>query len=636
MADDQLSSPKVAAHDIAVDIPHAAEARTPWDDIKDLAALHPALVLGRGSCPFCLEAESIFAGLGVPCKVMFDLSARPDWRTALEKNTKQKTVPYVFVTGEFVGGCDDTKALEKSGELRKRLQAAKAFPRDGAHSGAVSGGVHIPYASCDAPVVHRPLFYFPDLVDSWATRLTAGFVSAIAIVTIPLRNNTGIHYVTLGLLIDFCLRLVFGPGPSPLAGLARLIMGIVRYDRPPHLVQGFPKQFATFVGVCCATLGTVFYFIDLKGTRIFAAVIMAMLAFFAALECLLDFCAGCWAFGLAVQLGLLPRNLYTVGVSMKPEVNYCWHYANEHKRLHTPEQGRFSYGGSPTKIDLKYKLQDQEEHERFDWSPLRHAKVTHFNVCLGLMALAALWKYASLDAFGYGITTRVYEVVLGFAVVMYVTFTALYAVKAALYPSKVRKEWQCHVRGNAFAMWPITMVLLAFCIADLWDGGYTWGKVLFWIGAPLQLGLGFMRVSNLVSERMDQDSINAGLLMAPVGGFVASIVGPYLDAEHYTEACYLWFGFAVVTYLPLFTITLHQAMTGHNSDDRLRPLMWTWVAAPAAAALAWAALQAGAGGGRCGSACAGRVWEGAVLHGARSLFHLCVVAGQGLLGTVQV
>jgi glutaredoxin len=41
--------------------------------------------------------------------------------SALARMTGQRTVPNVFIGGAHIGGCDDTMALKKSGELRKML-----------------------------------------------------------------------------------------------------------------------------------------------------------------------------------------------------------------------------------------------------------------------------------------------------------------------------------------------------------------------------------------------------------------------------------------------------------------------------------------------------------------------------------
>ena len=41
----------------------------------------------------------------------------------LRNQTHHRTVPQVFIGDEFIGGFDDLKALEASGELDKKLQS---------------------------------------------------------------------------------------------------------------------------------------------------------------------------------------------------------------------------------------------------------------------------------------------------------------------------------------------------------------------------------------------------------------------------------------------------------------------------------------------------------------------------------
>ena len=55
----------------------------------------------------------------------------------LKKATGQRTVPYVWVAGKLLGGCDDTKALIASGEFDKLI--------GGEGGGGVGGG------SCQTP-----------------------------------------------------------------------------------------------------------------------------------------------------------------------------------------------------------------------------------------------------------------------------------------------------------------------------------------------------------------------------------------------------------------------------------------------------------------------------------------------------
>ena len=53
--------------------------------------------------------------------VEVDISADPAKRAWLVETTGKRTVPQVFIKGEPVGGSDDLHALDRSGELAKKL-----------------------------------------------------------------------------------------------------------------------------------------------------------------------------------------------------------------------------------------------------------------------------------------------------------------------------------------------------------------------------------------------------------------------------------------------------------------------------------------------------------------------------------
>lgn len=50
------------------------------------------------------------------------------------------------------------------------------------------------------------------------------------------------------------------------------------------------------------------------------------------------------------------------------------------------------------------------------------------------------------------------------------------------------------------------------------------------------------------------------------------------------------FGFALIMWIVLFAMTFQRAVTAANADDRQRPGMWMWVAAPAIACLAYTSI----------------------------------------------
>lgn len=68
--------------------------------------------------------------------------------------------------------------------------------------------------------------------------------------------------------------------------------------------------------------------------------------------------------------------------------------------------------------------------------------------------------------------------------------------------------------------------------------------------------------------------------MPVVGNLVAAIVAPLLAAD-YVEFAWLWWSFAFVMYFVLLTLTFNRVMFGGVLDDKLRPSLFLWFAAPA-------------------------------------------------------
>ncbi len=68
--------------------------------------------------------------------------------------------------------------------------------------------------------------------------------SVISLLAIIFRRDQGMHWAVLGLLVDFLIRLVAGPGPSVLTQLARLPLARMK----PQFTYGQPiwSQVALF------------------------------------------------------------------------------------------------------------------------------------------------------------------------------------------------------------------------------------------------------------------------------------------------------------------------------------------------------------------------------------------------------
>jgi glutaredoxin 3 len=67
-------------------------------------------------CPYCNKIKSFFKNKGLEFKEI-DVTNDDEARVALTNKTGLRTVPQVFVGDTFIGGHDDTVAMDKEGKL---------------------------------------------------------------------------------------------------------------------------------------------------------------------------------------------------------------------------------------------------------------------------------------------------------------------------------------------------------------------------------------------------------------------------------------------------------------------------------------------------------------------------------------
>ena len=76
------------------------------------------------ACPFCVRAKGLLDRKGVTYTeyaIDGDEAARAEMAA---KSGGRRSVPQTFINGQHVGGCDDLRALERSGQLDALLGAA--------------------------------------------------------------------------------------------------------------------------------------------------------------------------------------------------------------------------------------------------------------------------------------------------------------------------------------------------------------------------------------------------------------------------------------------------------------------------------------------------------------------------------
>ena len=71
-------------------------------------------------CGFSAAVVDAFNSLGVDFETR-DILADNELREGIKKYSNWPTIPQVFIGGKFIGGCDITRELYSSGELKKMV-----------------------------------------------------------------------------------------------------------------------------------------------------------------------------------------------------------------------------------------------------------------------------------------------------------------------------------------------------------------------------------------------------------------------------------------------------------------------------------------------------------------------------------
>lgn len=89
----------------------------------------PIVMISKSYCPYCKKAAQILGKYNTDIiKKEIDKDFNDKDMEAIQSYCKQKTggssVPRVFIDGKFIGGCDDTEALDKQDKLKPLIEAA--------------------------------------------------------------------------------------------------------------------------------------------------------------------------------------------------------------------------------------------------------------------------------------------------------------------------------------------------------------------------------------------------------------------------------------------------------------------------------------------------------------------------------
>lgn len=160
-----------------------------------------------------------------------------------------------------------------------------------------------------APVEARPSFLagafaFPNPVNEYAARSTAGIIVVLSVAVLAAGLATGAGWGLWVIAAGFWLRVAGGPRYSPAGRLA--VHVIAPRLGPARLVAGPPKRFAQAIGAAVSTAAALLF---VFGLPIAAWGALAVLIVAASFEAFAGFCLGCWIFGRLQLAGLVPASV---------------------------------------------------------------------------------------------------------------------------------------------------------------------------------------------------------------------------------------------------------------------------------------------------------------------------------------
>merc|ERR1711953_1436360 len=97
--------------------------KTTTEQVDALIAEHKVFMISKSYCPFCTKAKQAITAAGGKFEVLEiendeNMDVIQDY---MRSKTGGRSVPRVFIDGKFIGGGDETAALQRSGDLVKMV-----------------------------------------------------------------------------------------------------------------------------------------------------------------------------------------------------------------------------------------------------------------------------------------------------------------------------------------------------------------------------------------------------------------------------------------------------------------------------------------------------------------------------------
>lgn len=98
--------------------------------VDDLINKHKVVVFSKTYCPYCAKTKHILSKYNIKDIVIVELDELEDCekiRSYLATIGGARSVPKVFINGQFIGGADDTASMDAQQKLKPLLESIGAI-----------------------------------------------------------------------------------------------------------------------------------------------------------------------------------------------------------------------------------------------------------------------------------------------------------------------------------------------------------------------------------------------------------------------------------------------------------------------------------------------------------------------------
>lgn len=213
--------------------------------VDSIISQHAVVIIGWSHCPYCLDVrETLSQEIGVRVYVV-ETDEHPnsiEIQKAVQKRTGSRQMPFCFINGTSVGGCDDVRALQASGQLDRMLggliQKQSVIMKQ-----AFQEETALPVIPMERGNAVMPLFWYPPTVNHNVIRVSGCITSILSVTSLVLvfifpSENWG-QGIAAYLVGDFFLRVCAGASLSLVAQVGILTTATQRPDFRPG-----PRKFS--------------------------------------------------------------------------------------------------------------------------------------------------------------------------------------------------------------------------------------------------------------------------------------------------------------------------------------------------------------------------------------------------------